>query len=233
MKAIYKRDFLSFFKNISGYIFFTLFFLVCGYLFTLENILNSSGSLKAMYRAAGVFLTVTVPFLTSHTLIDGREVNAEQRHYVSSLKIVLSKFAAVMTLPFMALSTTWIYFGILSIFARPYISEAFTSLLGLCLLCACLISLTMFIVSFAHRKMQAYSLIFTLILVFFVANNLITLARSTFYEHMFHVFGLFSSYLGFLNGMFSVTSLIYMLSFTAVCLILCCIILERKKEAGV
>lgn len=232
MKAIYKRDLLSYFRGIGGYLFFTLYMLVCGYVFTLDNIIGSSGSLSQMYKALGILFVIAVPFLTVKNSVDGRDLKTEQLLYVSAARVVLSKFAAVMSLIFGAIMLSWIYFGILSIFARPYITEAVMCQAGLLLLCSCLTSLTAFISSIAHRKMQAYVMIFTLVLVFFVANNLITLAGNTFYQRVFHVMGLFSCYSNFMSGIFSPLDLIYMLSFTAVFLCACCIMTDRKRVKG-
>ena len=232
MKAIYKRDLLSYFRTMSGYVFFAGIFLICGYVFSLNNIIESSGSLSGMYDALGICLTIIVPFMTVRIFLDGREVNTEQRLYVSSLEATVSKFGAVMTVFAAAVAGTWIFVGILSIFGSPYIAETVLRQLGLLLLCACMASLTMFIISIAHRKMQAFVMIYTIVMVFFVAHSLIRLGTDAFYGRVFWMLGLFSQYSYFGAGILSPGSLVYMLSFTGIFLLLSCIMLERKRQRG-
>lgn len=230
--AIYKRDFLSYFRTMSGYVFLAGIFLVCGYCFTLNNITEGSGSLLYMYNTLGIVMTVAVPFMTARVFLDGREINTEQLLYVSSLKAIALKFAAVMSFFAAGILSTWVFTGILSICGRPFISETVLMQAGLLLLCACVASLTMFIVSIAHRKTQAFVMIYTIIMVFFIAHNLIKLGTDAFYEQVFWMLSLFRQYSYFQNGILSPGSVIYMLAFTGIFLLLAGIMLERKREKG-
>ena len=232
MLAIYKRDTASYFRTMSGYIFFAVIFVVAGYAFCAENVIGGAGDLTGMFSALAAAMVFTVPFMSARLYFDGREINTEQMLYVSSIKIILAKFFAVMSVASAGVAATWIYAGILSIFGSLHIAELLLYQAGLILLAGAMAALTMFIVSISNRKMQVIVLLTMFVAVMFAANGVLNAADGGIYAKLLGLLGLFYEYSGFGLGILSLPAVVYMLAFMTVFILLACAMTERHRERG-
>jgi ABC-2 type transport system permease protein len=232
MAAVFKRDVLSYFRSMVGYIYLAGALIVAGYAFSINNIFGGSGSLKGVFDAFSVALTLAAPFLTAAIFVDGREVGFEQMLYTSARETVAAKFFAALFVMSSGVVLTWIYAGITSIYGEIYIPQVILCQIGLVLLSGCVSAMSMFMMSISNRKMQAFVMIFAFLMIFYVAANLISTAGGA-YAGPLSMLGLFSQYDAFASGVFSLSAFIFMAAFIAVFLLATCLMLERRRERGV
>ena len=95
MKAIWKREFASYFTTMVGYIFMAICMLVCGIFFSGSNIVGLSASFNGVVSSVSYAMILVVPILTMRSFAEERKNKSDQLLMtapVSVLKIVLAKF---------------------------------------------------------------------------------------------------------------------------------------------
>lgn len=232
MRAVFQKEFLSYFRTWDGYLFLAAVYLTCGYFFTRENILAGAGDLEAVYQAFLVTLIIMIPWFTAKSFIENSGIRVEELMYVSPIKLVFGKFFAGHALVGVGLLGTWFYVIILSIFGEPYIPEILMQQLGILLVSSVFIALGLLVSTIAYRKIQAFVTMITLLLMLYFANMLMSYVSNTLYQSFFWVFSMFSEYHSFNMGIFSPASLLYLISYAVLLLLLTCGILEKRRNRG-
>ncbi len=232
MTAVYKKDFLSYFRSFGGYVYLSLALIVCGYSFTLNNVMGGSGDMTQTFSALAVMLVLTIPFMTVQVFLDGRELSREELLYTSSMRLVAAKFAAIMSMILLCVAATWIYVGLLSIFAEPYIPQVLSGQLGLFLLLCSITSLGLFISAVTHRRVQAFIMMYSVMAILSLADKANSVSSVMLYDRLMWVFSAYTHFLRMEAGVLSVTGVLYFVGFTCVFLLLTGIILERRREKG-
>lgn len=158
MKAIFNKEFKSFFNHPIGYIFMGVFLLISGLFFTLYNLLpNSSYYIDVLNSITFVFLFL-VPILTMRSIADETKERTDQLLLTSPLKvwkIVVGKYLASILLFFITLLITGIYPIILSFYSDVAMAPIITAYIGFGLMGAAFISVGVFISSLTDNQVTA------------------------------------------------------------------------------
>lgn len=111
MFAIYKREFLSYFRNPTGYVAIALFSFISGvyFIIMLRNYaLNMSSEINSMRS----FFIVIVPIVTMGLFSEDRKRGTEVIYYanpITMFDVVLGKFLAAMSLIFVMFINVFIH----------------------------------------------------------------------------------------------------------------------------
>jgi len=117
MWGLYKKEITTFFSGLIGYITIGVFLLILGlmlWVFPDFNILNYPvATLQPLFTAAPFVFIFLLPALTMNSLAEERQNGTFEflvTKPISDTTIVMSKFFAVITLVFMALIPTVLYY---------------------------------------------------------------------------------------------------------------------------
>ncbi|MBO5998507.1 MAG: hypothetical protein J6P87_02330, partial [Lachnospiraceae bacterium] len=134
MKAIFKKDILSYFHSYIGWLFigvlwFFVSLYVSGYSFIGQN-----SSVVGAFSIAEIVLMILLPILTMRTFADEKRQRTDQLIYTAPIsigKVVLGKFLAVGAIYSIPVAALCIYPLILSRFGSVSYPYNYTAIFGL------------------------------------------------------------------------------------------------------
>ena len=98
MKAIFKREFCSYFNTPIGYVYLALFLAGNGILFSVSTILRgSASSIQSYFVLSTLSLVLLIPILTMKVFSEEKKSKTDQLLFtapVSLFSVVLGKFLA-------------------------------------------------------------------------------------------------------------------------------------------
>ena len=253
MYAIFKREFLSYFRNPVGYIAIALFSFLSGFIF-VSSFSNAAINISAEINSLRSFFVVVIPIITMGLLADDRKRGTEVLFYTTPIDL----FSVVAGKFFAALSLYGIMF--INVFVHMIVTKACGGVVGVgawgsvvvfFFLAALFISIG--ILASAITDSQIISAITSFIMILIVQllstigsllSNAITaflpmlgVAKETSnsigdgLESAINWLDPFSKTNGFRYGTFGVAPLFFCVSFTVVFLFLTYRILEKKRWA--
>ena len=98
MKAVFKREFLSFFRGITGWLFLGINLIIYGLYFTVYNLMQGIPSVSYAINGMSFIFLITVPLLTMRVLAAERRDKVDQLTMTSPVgvgSIVVGKFLAL------------------------------------------------------------------------------------------------------------------------------------------
>ncbi len=148
MKTIFKKEFRSFFNNMSGYIF-TAFMLLFGGIFTMAMCLQqSNGNFESVMGQMSILYIFAIPILTMRIISEDRRQKTDQLYYsmpISMTEVVLGKYLAMVAVLAVPLVVMAIHPIVLSNYGDLSLAVALGSIVAYFLLGAALIAVGMFI----------------------------------------------------------------------------------------
>ena len=72
MRAVFGREFRSYFTNIVGYVFIALFLFLSGILFSFYNVYGEIANLSYIFNGLSGLLTVMIPLLTMNLFAEDK-----------------------------------------------------------------------------------------------------------------------------------------------------------------
>lgn len=232
MKAIFKRDFNSYFNSPIGYSFVAIILATMGVWFIIINCLQKSASLNGMFNNSVLVFLFVVPLLSVKMLTEDRKTKTDQillTSPVSSTEIVLGKYFAALAVYGTALITTLIYVVVIALFGKPAYGEILSAYIGFILLGAAFISIGLYISSLTDNQFLGvlYSFI-TLLLMFLlpVATQFVTNRALLAILNWFSISTRFSD---FISGIVGVDAIIYYLCVCAFFIVLTIFSVEKRR----
>lgn len=233
MKAIFKKDFLSYFRNVVGWLFLGINLIFYGVQMTAYNLLNSYGNVSAPLSFLIIVFTLLVPILTMRTFAEERKNRTDQLLYtapVSVWKIVIGKYLAlILILGIMA--------GIISI--TPFImhfygdisyKENYVAILGFFIFGVAVLSIGLFISSLFENVIIAAIITFVILLFGLFSNSIIgNFNTSEGVSNFFKVFDFVSPCDDFLQGILSLKHIVYFASIIFICLFLTVQVISKRR----
>lgn len=175
MKAIFKREFKSYFDNILGYIFCAFILLFAGIYTMALNLKSGSANFEYVLGNMAFIFLIAVPILTMRVVAEDRKQKTDQLLYslpVSMTEVVMGKFFAMMAVLLIPVAIIGTYPLILSAFGKISLFAAYGSLLGFYLLGGSLIAMGMFISSLTDNQVVAVIASFIVMLLNYFIGTL-------------------------------------------------------------
>lgn len=232
MKAIFKREFKSYFNSMLGYVFLTIFLLLTGIMFYLVNIGYMMASMTGFFSSVIDIAIFFLPLLTMRLFSEDRKHKTDQLLLtapVSTWEIVLGKFFAALCVFLTGVLITLIYPVMLAMWGNLPFLETVNCYVGFILLCSVILAIGAFMSSITESQIVAAvatygAVIFTMMLgrvSTYVSNEIIV--RILLWLSPVSRFGDFT--LGILNF----ESVIYYLSLTGLFLFFTVMVFERRR----
>ena len=233
MMAIYIKEMKQYFHSMIGYVFLTIFLLVCGFLFLTVNLISQNGDIKTFFSYLFNILLFIIPMLTMRQFSEEYKSKSMQLLFTLPLSvesIVLGKFFATLTIIGLGLLITFIYPIILSLLGSFALMVTLGNYLGVILLISTITAMGLFISTLTENQIVSAISSYAVILILWLVDSLIPYTGSPILKKTLNIFSLKSNYIEFTYGIFNPASIVYFLSLTAVFLILTTIGLERKRQ---
>src|SRR5687768_18547925 len=118
MKALYLKELRSFLGSIIGYIFIAIFLILNSlflWVFSYEtNILDGgTADLKAFFGISPIIFIILIPAITMRSFSEEKRTGTIELLFtkpISDLTIILTKFLAGVTLVFISILPTFVYY---------------------------------------------------------------------------------------------------------------------------
>lgn len=193
MKAIFKKDFRSFFTSLSGFVIVAFTFACLGLYFSGVNLAGGYGDFSyALSNSTFIFLVI-VPLLTMRSMVDERKQKTDQLLLTSPITptaIILGKYFSLIAVYAVPLIGALSFPLILSLFGtvpliKSYIAIALFFLMG----CAA-IAIGLFISCTTESIPIAAVGTFGVLLALFLIDGITSLVPSTASASLFAIMGI-------------------------------------------
>ena len=172
MLAIMKKEFFTYFKSMTGYIFMASLLFFVGLFFVLNNLMSMSPQYNGVLSNITFVFMLIVPILTMRLLAEEAKQKTDQlllTSPISLIEIVLGKYLGAVSVLLITLLITFIYPIILSTMGPVTWGEVIGGYIGFFLFGCALISVGLFISSLTDNQVVAAVVTFTsLLLLWFI-----------------------------------------------------------------
>lgn len=233
MLSIFKREFTSFFRSMRGYLYLAVFFLMCGYFFVVNNVIDGAGDISGVFSGIYILSNFLVPLLTMDTLLTQHGYGIEYIIYTSSIQLVLGKFFAIFALIAIGVLGIGVYHVLLALFCAQSAKLLIFNQISMLLLSGVCVSVGMFASAISYRRTQAVITTYTLLLLFFLLDRSMESFIKLSQLRIVSAFSIFSGYANSEVGIFSPTDLAMMVVFCMILLGAAACMVNRRKERGI
>ena len=233
MTAIFKREFRSYFTSPIGYVFTAIILFFEGMFF---SVLYSGGGTD-ISLVLGILPTVMafiIPVLTMRMLSEDRKLKVDQALLTAPVtigKIVLGKFLATFCVFAISLLPTLLFQIIIAAKVSVNWLTYLNALLGILLLGAVLISIGMFVSSLTESSVISCILTLVIFLLLMLAPSLSSFVTAEWALSIAEYASLFDMYNNFMESVFRITDVVYLLSLTGVFCFLSVRAIEKRRWA--
>lgn len=233
MKAVFKREFLSFFRGITGWLFLGINLIIYGLYFTVYNLMQGIPSVSYAINGMSFIFLITVPLLTMRVLAAERRDKVDQLTMTSPVgvgSIVVGKFLALaccfaIVVAFIAASPL-----ILKLYGTVSLKENYTAVLGLLLYGLTLLAVGLLASALTSNVIVSAVISFILIFIGYISASFVSaLSIGGIPAKILGWYDFITPLSDFLSGSLSLKNVVYYLSVIMICLVLTTqIILKRR-----
>ena len=230
MKAIFKREMLSYFTTMIGYSFIGVFMFLSGLFFSMEMFKNRVGSVSGIMPMCMVILMLLLPIITMRLMAEERASKTDQLLLTAPIKvsdIVLGKYFAAFTVFLIATGTTLLYVLVAAIWGDIAIGETICSYVGYILFGALLIAIGLYISSVTESQVIAAVLTYGVTLLLFFSSWINT--GIGFVDYIIGFFQIAEWNESFSMGVIAPSGMVYYISFTFLFLLLSARVTESRR----
>lgn len=234
MKAIFKREFNSYFTSMLGYVFLTIFLLLTGIMFYLVNIGYMMASMTGFFSSVIDVAIFFLPLLTMRLFSEDRRHKTDQLLLtapVSTWEIVLGKFLAALGVFLVGMSMTLIYPVMLAIWGNLPVAETVNCYIGFILLCSVILAIGAFMSSITESQIVAAVSTYGIIILTMLLGRISTFVSNELIVRALLWLSPVSRFSDFTLGILNFEPVIYYLSLTALFLFFTWAVFERRKTA--
>ncbi len=158
MISIFKREFKSYFINMSGYVFIGVIWLFSGIFSTALNFIGQYASYEYVLSNLMTVLMLIVPILTMRSMAEDRRAKTDMLLYslpLSTAQIVIGKYLAMLAvwgIACLGMGATPIVIGM---YGEVNFASAYGAILGFFLLGCALIAVCTFVSSLTENQLIA------------------------------------------------------------------------------
>ncbi|MBQ7875940.1 MAG: ABC transporter permease subunit [Clostridia bacterium] len=158
MKAIFKREMLSYFTSPIGYVFLGIFMLVSGSYYREALFVHKQGDMCLLLSSCMAMLMLLIPVITMRLLSEEKSSKTDQLLLTSPVKvweIVIGKYLAAFSVFMLSVVTTLPYLLVAAKWGTVVWIEILPAYLGYILVGALLIAIGLFISAMTESQFVA------------------------------------------------------------------------------
>jgi len=232
MKAIFNKEFKSYFNSPIGYIFTAVFMILASFFFLNGCIMYQVADISMIFSNINVVYLFLVSILTMRSFSEERNKKTDQLLLTapcSITEIVLGKYLAAMAVLGITVLISLVFPFVLWMYGNPPISEIIGSYVGFILLWGSFISVGIFISSMTESQMISAVFTFGVLLLLYFLEGIISGISNPHIASVVSWFSLMGPYYEFQRGILNIVSVVYYLSFIFVFLFLTVQGIEKRR----
>ena len=204
MRAIYKREFQSYFRSMTGNVFVALLVVFTGIYFMAYNL--NMGYPYFSYSLAGSLMVylVAIPILTMRSFSEERKNKTDQLLLtapVSLFKVILGKYLAMISVLAIPMVIFCLFPLIIKMQGTAYLGIDYLSILVFYLLGCVYVAIGMFIYSLTESQIIASISTFGILLVLYLWNGILGFLPSSAIGGLIGILLLFTVAVGYIYHM--------------------------------
>jgi len=212
MRAIFKKEFDSYFLSPIGYVFIGIFMLISSWFFVERVVLTGKASMANVFSDINFVYLFLAALLTMRLLSEEKNKKTDQLLLsapVSITQIVVGKYFAALAVFGVTMLMSMVFPVIMFNYANPTLGEIISSYVGFILLWASFISIGLFISSLTESQMIAGVLTFAILIAVNYAQSIKLFTDNAIVVGIFNAISLFSHYEIFQTGVISFKEVVY------------------------
>lgn len=232
MKAIFNREFNSYFTSMLGYVFLTIFLLLTGVMFYVVNIRFMTARMTNFFSIVNNWALFLLPLLTMRLFSEDRKQKTDQLLLtapISTKEIVFGKYLAAFGIFMVGVLITLIYPVILAFTGNLPIPETISCHVGFILLCSAILAIGAFMSSITESQIVAavatYGVLIFTLLLGSVASNV----SNEIIVKILLWLSPVQRFSDFTLGILNFEPIIYYLSITGLFLFFTVMVFERRR----
>ena len=232
MKAIFNREFNSYFTSMLGYVFLTIFLLLTGVMFYVINIRFMTARMTNFFSIVNNWALFLLPLLTMRLFSEDRKQKTDQLLLtapISTKEIVFGKYLAAFGIFMVGVLITLIYPVILAFTGNLPIAETISCYVGFILLCSAIHAIGAFMSSITESQIVAavatYGVLIFTLLLGSVASNV----SNEIIVKILLWLSPVQRFSDFTLGILNFEPIIYYLSITGLFLFFTVMVFERRR----
>ncbi len=233
MRAVFKREFRSYFSTPIGFIVLAVCYFFLGLYFSMIYSFGSPEVSEVIVAMATV-IVFTMPVITMRLMSEDRRQKVDQALLtapVSLTSIVMGKFFAALALLAIAFAPMVIFQRIVMSHVSVSIISYIYALLGMLLLGSALISIGMFISSLTESSVVSAILTLVINILVLYMSSFASMIKVTWLANIVEKAAFINVFDNFGANIFSVSDVVYFVSISAAFLFLCVRSLDKRRWA--
>ena len=234
MLAIYKKELKSHFHSVIGWLVVAAILFYVSLFYVAYNMMNLNPYISNALNSAGLVFLFAIPILTMKILADERKSKTDQLILtapISIFKIILGKYLALLTIFLVPTLVVCTYPLVMSRFGAVPFLQSYVAILGFFLYGATCIAIGLFLSSITENQIIAAVLTFVTLFVTYIMSSICSMisASGNLLTKVLSKFDLYEYFVSFLDGTFSVKSLVFFLSLIILFLFLTCQSIQKRR----
>ncbi|MBQ8140726.1 MAG: ABC transporter permease [Clostridia bacterium] len=235
MIAIFKREFKSYFHNLTGFVFIAVYLLALGFFVSSYNLKYANSSITYALSDMSLAMIVVTPIITMRVISGDRRSGASKLLYslpISSSEIVLGKYSALIAVFAIPTAATALVPLLLNFFGDINFVSSYGALTAFFLFGMAIISICTFISSLSDNIVVC-GIVSYITLIFLYFANAVTalLPEGSVWAEILSFISLFGAFDKFIYGIFDLKAVIYYISLTVIFVFLTVRSVEKKRFA--
>jgi len=234
MLAILKREIGSYFTSPIGYVFVAVCMLTSGLFFYINSLSAGSTDLSSVFVIMFFILMIFIPVLTMRLMSEEKRQKTDQLVLtapVGLFGLVTGKFLSAFTVYLIGIAVLPVYGVVLSFFVHISWMTLWGNVAGIILLGGVYVSLGLLISTMTENQMIAAVGSMFLNLVIFLLDALSSIIPFKILSDAFKGISVYNRYIEFTMGIFTLSNVLFFVTFIAVLLFLTARVIERRRWA--
>ena len=225
MKAIFNREFNSYFTSMLGYVFLTIFLLLTGVMFYVVNIRFMTARMTNFFSIVNNWALFLLPLLTMRLFSDQLLLTAP----ISTKEIVFGKYLAAFGIFMVGVLITLIYPVILAFTGNLPIAETISCYVGFILLCSAILAIGAFMSSITESQIVAAVATYGVLIFTFLLGSVASNVSNEIIVKILLWLSPVQRFSDFTLGILNFEPIIYYLSITGLFLFFTVMVFERRR----
>lgn len=234
MKAIFKREFLSYIHSVVGFLFMAVTVFFFGLYAAVYNLASGYPYVSYTLSAILFLFLITIPILSMRILADERKQKTDQLILTAPIsvgKIVMGKYLAMAAIFLIPVAGICIFPLFLQRFGTVPMAESYAAILAFTLYGLTCMAVGIFVSSFTESQVIAAVLSFGILFLTYMMAGIENLISSTgnIVTKILSIFDFQQRYSNMVNGVLDITSIVYFVSVIALLLFLTTQSIQKRR----
>lgn len=232
MKAIFKREFYSYFTSIIGYVFLAVLYLFGGVFFWTTCLYVGNADVSGVYANMLMIVLLLIPILTMRLLSEEFKQKTDQALFTAPIRtwsIAMGKYLSALAMYLIGILIIPVYSVIVSFYVMPDWAVVLGNFVGLFLIGAALIAIGLFISSITESQIVAAVVSYAVSIFILLIDGIATLFSNSVVYNILNYISFSQHFRNFTLGIFNVTDVVFFLSISVLFIFLTSRMLEKKR----